>query len=347
MSNKISHCISDSSTIKEGLARINDLDGDAIFVVDNTEKVLGAVTDGDIRRGLLNDLNLSDALTKVMNPSFRHLKQNEFTLENIDALKEQKVQIIPIITKEGQLHKLINLKKFRSFLPIQALLMAGGRGERLRPLTDELPKPLLKVGDKPIIEHNIDRLALYGIEKIAISVKYKSELIETYFKDGEEKGININYIHEDEPLGTIGAISKLSPISTDAVLVMNSDLLTNINYEDFYRFFNENDADMVVASIPYKVDIPYGVLETKNDLIISLKEKPSYTYYSNGGIYLIKTSLLDRVPKETFYNATDLMDNLIADGKKVLNYPIIHYWLDIGKHEDFQKAQEDIKHIQW
>ncbi len=347
MLDKDIYCIHHHATVKDGLSKINDMNGDAIFVINDDQHVLGTITDGDIRRGFLNGITLSDSVSEVMNQNFKHLKQDEFTLEMVDELRKSKIDLIPIIDSEGKLQKILNFKSKRSILPVQVMLMAGGRGERLRPMTDTLPKPLLPVGNKPIIEHNIDRLALYGIENIAISVKYKAELIEDYFKDGAEKGLNISYIHEKEALGTIGAVSFMPEVTSKSLLVMNSDLLTNINYEDFYRFFVNNDADMVVCSIPYRVDIPYGVLEMDGNNITSLKEKPSYTYYSNGGIYLIKATLLNRIPKDTFYNATDLMEDLIQDGKKVLNYPITQYWLDIGKPQDYEKAKEDIKHIQW
>lgn len=345
MIEKNSHSIPHSASIKNGLALLNELNGHAVFVVDDQDVVLGTVTDGDIRRGLLNELNLSDSITQVMHTQFRHIKSTDYSLAAINEFRKLDIKFVPVIDPEGRITKLLDLNALRAVIPVEVLLMAGGRGERLRPMTDDIPKPLLRVGDKPIIEHNIDRLALYGVEKISISVKYKAEMIESYFKDGSDKGLEISYIHEDEPLGTIGAISYMPTIQTDAVLVMNSDLLTNIDFEDFYRFFLEKDADMVVASIPYRVDIPYGVLETSGDQITSLKEKPSYVYYSNAGIYLIKTTLLDRIPKGEFYNATDLMDALMSEGKNVSNYPIVHYWLDIGKPEDFKKAQEDIKHI--
>ena len=345
MIDKNKHILNHSANIKDGLVRINELDGSAVFISDENEIILGAVTDGDIRRGILNDIALNDSITKVMHSQFRHIKSKNYTIESINEFRKQNINIVPIIDENGRMVKLIDLSTLRSVLPIEVLLMAGGRGERLRPLTDSIPKPMLKIGDKPILEHNIDRLALYGIEKIAISVKYKAEIIESHFGDGSDKGLNISYIYENEPLGTIGAIKNIPSINTESVLVMNSDLLTNIDFEDFYLFFKDKNADMLVASIPYRVDIPYGVLETVGDSIVSLKEKPTYTYYSNAGIYLIKTNSLDKIPKDKLYNATDLMDQLMKDGKNVINYPIVQYWLDIGKHDDFRKAQEDIKHI--
>jgi dTDP-glucose pyrophosphorylase len=347
MINPATHTLQDTATIKEGLEQLNTVNGEAVFVLDANGKVVGTITDGDIRRGLIGGKTINDSIRDVMHEGFRHIKLENYSIAAIDKIKEQLIGMLPVIDDEGKLVKLLDLKKLRTVLPVEVLLMAGGRGERLKPLTDDIPKPMLRVGSKPIIEHNIDRLALYGVEKLHVSVKYKAEQIMDYFKDGAEKGLNINYITEDEPLGTLGAIRLIDNIETPAILVMNSDLLTNIDFEDFYRLFEESGADMIVASTPYRVDVPYGVLETDGNQITSLKEKPSYVYFSNAGIYLIKTSLLERIPKGKFYNATDLMDELIAEGKKVVNYPIVHYWLDIGKPEDFKKAQEDIKHIRF
>ncbi len=347
MVNPSLHTLSQTKKIKDGLELLNLVNGEAIFVIDSNNCVIGTITDGDIRRGLLNGKTLDCSITDVMHSEFRHIRSENYSIGKIDELKEQKIGMLPVIDQEGKLIKILNLSSLRTVLPVEVLLMAGGRGERLKPLTDTVPKPMLHVGSKPIIEHNIDRLALYGIEKIYISVKYKAEQIKDYFKDGANKGLQIDYIDENEPLGTLGAARLINKINTPAILVMNSDLLTNIDFEDFYRLFEESDADMVVASTPYRVDVPYGVLETDGNKITSLKEKPSYVYFSNAGIYLIKSSLLERIPKGKFYNATDLMDELISDGKKVINYPIVHYWLDIGKPEDFQKAQNDIKHIKF
>lgn len=341
------HIIQSSASIKEGLKLINATNGSVIFVIDQNNKVLGSVTDGDIRRGIINEISLDKPITVVMFKEFKFIRHSSFSLETIDNFKKQDISVVPVIDNSGQICKILNLKELRTVIPVDVLLMAGGRGARLSPMTDTTPKPMLVIGEKPIIEHNIDRLALYGIENIAISVRYKSEIIEAYLKDGSDKGLNIDYIHENEPLGTIGALTKINNLKSEAILVMNSDLLTNINFEDFYKFFMDQNADMAVASIPYRVEIPYGVLETENNQVTSLKEKPSYTFYSNAGIYLIKKSVIERIPKGQFYNATDLMNDLIHSDLKVCNFPIIDYWLDIGKPEDFKKAQNDVQHIRF
>ena len=219
---------------------------------------------------------------------------------------------------------------------------------RLRPLTENTPKPLLKVGDKPIIEYNIDRLAKVGVENIYISINYLGEQLEEYFGDGTSKNLNIGYIREGKPLGTVGSVLLVDKFEHDEIIVMNSDLLTNIDFEDFYRTFKKADADMAVAATTYHVDVPYAVLEADDQQKVkSLKEKPRYTYFSNAGIYILKRKLLDMIPKGEFYDITELMEKVLAMDHKLITYPINGYWLDIGKHEDFRKAQEDVKHIKF
>ena len=239
----------------------------------------------------------------------------------------------------------INFREIDSYLPVDAVIMAGGRGQRLMPLTEKTPKPLLKVGDKPIIDHNLTRLSLFGIDDFWISINYLGEQIEGYFGNGSERNIKISYVREDQPLGTVGAISMIDDFQHEYILITNSDLLTNLNYEHFFLEFLRRDADLAVVTIPYNVTIPYAVLETNNGHVVNFKEKPTYTYYSNGGIYLVKRSVLDVIPPNKNFNATDLMEQLIANNKKVFSYPLIGYWLDIGSPEDYQKAQIDIKNI--
>ena len=246
-----------------------------------------------------------------------------------------------------QIIDVVNFKYQKSYLPIDALIMAGGRGERLRPLTDTIPKPLLIVGDKPIIEHNIDRLKVFGIDEIWISINYLGDQIVDYFRDGSDKSLNINYVKEKNALGTAGALSLINKFSNDYVLLINSDLLTNIDFEDFFIFFKDNNADFAVACIPYQVNIPYAVMETDNKLVTGFREKPTYTHYSNAGIYLMKKEIVKKIPKESKYDATDLMQELIEGGFRVVSYPLVDYWLDIGKHEDFKKAQIDISRIKF
>lgn len=342
------HLIRTNSPIKAALAQLNELALDAIlFVVDDEEKLLGSLTDGDIRRGFLKGLTLDDAVNKFLQQNPKFLQKGAYTIDEVINYRNKNFKVIPVLCKEGKIVNIINFRFSKSYLPVDAVLMAGGRGERLRPLTDNTPKPLLKVGNKPIIEHNIDRLISYGIDDVWISVRYLGEQLEEYFDNGSSKSISIKYVWENEPLGTLGAVSKIKDFQHDYIMVSNSDLLTNLDYEEFFLDFLKNDASLSVVSIPYTVNVPYAVLETENNCIKSFKEKPTYTYYSNGGIYLLKKEVLEFIPENSFYNTTDLMELLIEKGLKVNSYPLRGYWLDVGKHEDFKKAQEDIDHIKF
>jgi len=223
--------------------------------------------------------------------------------------------------------------------------MAGGRGERLRPLTDTIPKPLLKVGNKTIIDYNIDHLRKFGIRNYYLTIRYLGELIEQHLGNGNDRDIKIRYIRETKPLGTFGSVGIISDFTSDVVMVMNSDLFTNIDLEDFYQDFIQQEADMSIASVPYTVDLPYAVLNLKNRFVEGLIEKPTYTYHSNAGIYLIKREMINTVKKPGYLDITDFMESIIKQGKRVIRYPIVGYWVDIGKHEDYQKVQEIVRHI--
>jgi len=348
MRNYRDHLLYSESTIKQALIQLDVLAKDAIlFVIDENEMLIGSLTDGDVRRGLIKGITIDNSVNSIIQSNPRFIKKGERDVQKIIEYREGHYRILPVLDKENKVVNVINFRDIRSYLPVDAVIMAGGRGQRLQPLTDETPKPLLKVGGKAIMELNVDRLALYGIDDFWFSVKYLGEQIESHFGDGKERNISIDYIWEEEPLGTIGAVSKVTNFSHDYVLVMNSDLLTNLDYEHFYLDFINQDADFAVVTIPYKVSVPYAVLETTNGHIMSFKEKPTYTYYSNGGIYLMKKSALKYIPNNTFFNATDLMEKLIQENKKVVSYPLLGYWLDIGQHEDFQKAQNDIHQIKF
>lgn len=342
------HLIASGSKIKDALIQLDKLAGDAIvFVVGQNDELIGSLTDGDIRRGLIKGISIDDSVNKVIQPNPRFIFKGEQNIKEIIDFREKNFRILPVLNGNGKIINVINFRRLRSYLPLDAVIMAGGRGSRLKPLTDTVPKPLLKVGDKPIIEHNLDRLVLYGIDDFWITLKYLGEQLEQYLGNGNERDINIKYIWEDKPLGTIGAVSKISEFEHDYILLTNSDLLTNLDYEHFFLDFLEKDADMSIVTIPYLVDIPYGVLETSNGHVLNLREKPTYTYYSNGGIYLLKKSALELIPKDEFFNATDLMHSLIENKKRVVSYPLSGYWLDIGKHEDYNKAQMDINQIKF
>lgn len=346
MRNFKEYLILTGSPIRQALSQLDLLAADAIlFVVDSRGRLKGSLTDGDVRRGLIKGLNTENRVDDFVQPNPKFIRKEKYNIEDIIDLRKRNFKVIPVLNENDEIINVVNFRFFKSYLPLDAVIMAGGRGSRLRPLTDNVPKPLLKVGDKPIIEHNIDRLCRFGVDDFWISVSYLGEQMEAYFKDGREKAINIQYIWESKPLGTIGAASHIYDFKHDFVLVTNSDILTTLDYEDFFLDFLGKEADMSVATIPYAVDVPYAVLETSNHHILSFKEKPTYTYYSNGGIYLMKREVLERIPKNLYYDSTDLMQNLLEDKKRLISYPVRQYWLDIGKPEDFEKAKSDILHL--
>lgn len=340
------HLIPQSSTIRQALEKLNDLAADAIlFAIDDEGGLIGSLTDGDVRRGLISGKALEDPVSDFVQPKPKFITKDNYDIQNVIELREGGFRILPVVDVQNRIVNVINFRYVNSYLPMDAIIMAGGKGTRLLPMTKDTPKPLLKIGGKAIIEHGIDRLRKFGVDDIWISINYLGDQIEKAFKTGESKGIQIQYIEEDKPLGTIGSVSYAEGLMHDYVLITNSDILTELDYEEFFLDFLEKGADMSIVTIPYRVDVPYAVLETSNHHIVSFKEKPTYTYYSNGGIYLIKRELLNRIPKGTFYNSTDLMQDLVQNGFNVVSFPLRQYWLDIGKPDDFEKAQEDIKHL--
>ncbi len=348
MFNLQDHIISSELTIKDALTIIDrqGLIANVLFVRDEEQKLIGSLSDGDIRRGLLKDVSLGDKVTAVMSPEFKFLNESDISPATIAGFRALGIYFVPVVDDDKCIVDILNLHTYKMQLPIDAIMMAGGKGQRLLPLTQHTPKPLLRVGDKPIIEYNVDRLAQHGIGNIYLSINYLGDQLVDYFGDGAHKNLNIQYIREDRPLGTIGSVKMVADYDNDVILVMNSDLLTNIDFYEFYTEFKKQDADMAIAATSYHVDIPYAVLESDGDNVIrSLKEKPRYTYYSNAGIYLMKKEVIGHIPEGEFYNVTDLIEALVGMGKKVVSFPILGYWLDIGKHEDFRKAQEDIKHL--
>lgn len=341
------HLINKDITLLEALSSICALAPEplVLFVVDEKNRMVGTLTDGDSRRALISGASVNDKVEKIMHRNFNYMK-----LETIDDVKEIKRQkdmrmvLVPVLDKEGHIVEIVNLEDYITRLPVDAVLMAGGKGERLRPLTEKTPKPLLPVGGKAIIDHNIDRLINYGVKHINVTVNYLKEQIEEHF--AEPRGeVKVETVREPKYLGTIGSIRFVKEFYNDTILVMNSDLFTNINYEDFYLHFKEHDVEMSVAAVPYTVSVPYGIFDLDGRDIQGLIEKPTYNYYANAGIYLIKKSALDEIPEDTFFNATDLIEKLIAENKKVIRFPLNGTWIDIGNPQEYQKANELVKHM--
>lgn len=340
------HIINENVSIKDALKQLNRLaPTNTLFAIGKNNVLKGSVTDGDVRRALIDGVDLLDSLSKILQPKPHIIKEGNLSLKQFIKFRDDDYKLIPVVNNKNQIIRIVDFKSTCSLLPVDAIIMAGGRGTRLAPLTDTTPKPLLKIGDKPIMEHNIDNLIKYGIDNFWFSINYLGEQIHSYFGDGKSRNLKFNYVQESRPLGTIGSVSLIDAFKHDVVLVTNSDLLTTINYESFYLDFLENDAAMSVVTIPYKVTVPYGVIETKKRQVSKLVEKPTYTYYSNAGIYLIKKEFLERIPKNVSYNATDFLMELANSNEKVITYPFSGYWLDIGNPNDFKKAIVDINQI--
>ncbi|MGV6860631.1 MAG: nucleotidyltransferase family protein [Putridiphycobacter sp.] len=337
--------INSEEPLNQVLIQLNENPSLQTLIVVKDQKVVGTITDGDVRRGLIKGLDQSSKVSDFMFTNFTFLTKGIYDKTKLDFIKEKKLEIIPELNVDGTLHRIIDFRKVKTILPIDAVIMAGGIGSRLMPLTKDTPKPMLKIGNKPIMEYNVDLLKSYGISNLTLSVKYLKEIIQNYYKDGQHKEMKISYVTEDEPLGTIGAVKQVEVFSNDFILVMNSDLLTNINLEAMFNLLQTEQADMVMATTDYQVNIPYGVVELNGNNVNALREKPTYTYYSNAGIYIFKKSLIEIIPSHTFFNATDFLDKLIEQKKKVVHYPIKKYWLDIGKPIDFEKAQRDVDSI--
>jgi dTDP-glucose pyrophosphorylase len=341
------HLINQDITLLEALSSICALAPEplVLFVVDKDNKMVGTLTDGDSRRALINGASVNDKVMNIMHRNFNYMKVEEIDdVKEIKRQKELKMKLVPVLDKNHFITEIINLEKYETRLPIDAVLMAGGKGERLRPLTEKTPKPLLPVGDKAIIDHNIDRLIKYGVKHINVTVNYLGEQLEEHFK--EPKGeIQVQTVREPKYLGTIGSIRFVKEFYNDTILVMNSDLFTNINYEDFYLHFKEHDADMSVAAVPYNVDIPLGILNLDGRNITGLTEKPHFGYYANAGIYLIKKSALELIPEDTMFHSTDLVEALIAAGRKVIRFPLNGTWIDIGTPQEYKRALDMVKHM--
>jgi dTDP-glucose pyrophosphorylase len=343
--------INEKTTVMEALQRINHISDNipgrplTLLVVDNNDKMVGTLTDGDLRRNLVkNGMIFNKPVSDFMFRNFTYLEQKNKNYLDIRPFYKKGIDLLPVLDDQMALTKVYNLNITKAILPVHAVIMAGGDGVRLRPLTNDTPKPMLKVGSKPIIERNVDRLVKYGIDNITISLRYLGEKISDYFGDGSSKGVKINYVKEENPLGTLGAVGLIEKFSHKYILLINSDILTTLDFSIFLKDFIDKQADMSVVTIPYYVKVPYGIMEADTFFNIKgLKEKPQYTYYCNGGIYLFRRELLKQIKPGTRIDVTDFMQTAIDTGKKVIIYPFRGYWLDIGSHEELINAQSAIK----
>lgn len=315
-----------------------------VLIVDEDNHLLGSVTDGDIRRGLLKGQDLHASVETIMHTTPYSIEQDTLTNRQIfEIMREKHYLALPII-KNGQLINVITLddliRKSKKENPV--FIMAGGFGTRLRPLTDTCPKPMLPVGGKPLLETIILSLKAQGFYKFYISTHYLPEVIQNHFADGEKFDVEIKYVHEDEPLGTGGALSLLPRHEIDLpFVVINGDVLTNMNFGKLIDFHDSQKAVATMCVREFQYQIPYGVVNSEQNVIQSMTEKPSYYFDINTGIYVISPELLDQVDAQ-FIGMPTILEQQIQHNNKVASYPLHEYWLDIGQMEDYNRAQRDI-----
>jgi len=336
-----------TSTIKEAL---NIIDRGAIqiaLVVDENEKLLGTLTDGDIRRGLLNNLSLNESIETIIFKTPTVCTTEDTKEKILEIALAKKLHQIPIVNKDG---KLVGIKEVDELLKPEyksnmVVLMVGGLGTRLRPLTDNTPKPMLKVGNKPILETIILNFKKYGFVNIVLCVSYKAEMIEVYFKDGSEFGVNIEYAHENKRMGTAGALSLVKEKLTEPFFVMNGDLLTNINFENMMEYHLSNNSIATMGVREYDFQVPYGVVKTDGADIVSIEEKPVHHFFVSGGVYVLGHEVLKYIPKDEYYDMPTLFEKVIEEKEKSISFPIQDYWLDIGRIEEFEKANNEFHEV--
>lgn len=332
-----------TSSIKEALEVIDSGAIRIALVVDKNDKLIGTLTDGDIRRGLLRGLSLNSSIETIIfkNPTVCYAEDTKEKI--LEIATQKKLYQVPIVDRKG---KLVGIEEVNELLkPLaktnKVVLMAGGLGTRLRPLTEHTPKPMLKVGDKPILETIIANFRKYGFTNIILSVNYKSEIIEEYFKDGSDFGVNIEYIHEKQRMGTAGALSLMRDKLSEPFFVMNGDLLTNINFEHMMEYHLSNNAIATMGVREYDFQVPYGVVNVDGIDIQSIEEKPKHSFFVSGGVYILSPEVLKSIPNNEFFDMPTLFEKLIAENKKSISFPIREYWLDIGRIEEFKKANSE------
>jgi dTDP-glucose pyrophosphorylase len=338
-------------TIRHTVTVIDESAKGIALVVDEERRLLGTVTDGDIRRAMLASIDLEMPVSKLLmrkvdsqypKPVTAHMGAGHEEL--LVLMRQYVLRQIPILNDDGRVVDLVMLDDLvpADKLPLQAVIMAGGFGTRLRPLTVDLPKPMLMVGGKPLMERLIAQLKQAGIRQVNLTTHYKSKKIIEYFGDGSAFGVEINYVNEEHPLGTGGALG-LMPTPSQPLLVINGDILTQVDFRAMHEFHQEQKAELTVAVRRYEMQVPYGVLECDGARVRRLQEKPKVDFLVNAGIYLLEPSVYQFIPQNTSFNMTDLIQWLLDAERTVISFPVHEYWIDIGQHADYTQAQGDVK----
>lgn len=336
--------ITENQTLLETMNVIEKASLQFAIVIDGDDHLLGTVTDGDIRRGILRGEGLEVPISAIMNANPISAKRGQKASEYKKLMKEKKLKQLPIINEANQLIDILFIDKFEAPQnKNQVVLMLGGLGSRLRPLTNDIPKPMLKVGNKPIVETIVDGFKQYGYTNFIFSVNYKKEVIQNHFQAGEAFGVTIEYVEEEKRMGTAGALSLLENRPAQPFFVMNGDLLTQVNFNQLMQFHIEHQAVATMCVREYEFQVPYGVIETAGTDLMSIKEKPVHRSFVNAGIYVLSPEVFDYIPVDTFYDMPTLFEKLIEHGKKTSVFPIHEYWLDIGQVDDFKRANQQFK----
>ena len=345
----INFALEPNATLLDAVKVIEDGQKTIAVVVDEFNNLLGALTDGDIRRSLLNGHTLNDSVVIAMNINPLTANANSEDSFLLELLIRYTYEAIPLVDSSGKFKRIVHISDLSSNKVTHvmsdfyaAVIMAGGEGRRLLPLTQDVPKPMIQVGGMPIIERQIRCLARQGVEKIFITINYLGQVIKEYFKSGEDFGVQISYLHEDMKLGTGGALSLLPTMPDRPLLVINGDVLTTFDYKHCLDFHQESKAFITVAAITHHVEIPYGVIHANNINITKLEEKPSQKFLCNAGIYTLSPEAISLVPRQQFFNMTDLIELGINQKKKVVTFPIHEYWTDIGTPAELERARNKI-----
>jgi dTDP-glucose pyrophosphorylase len=330
-------------SIRETIRRIDGSSLQIALVVDAQRKLLGTVTDGDVRRGILKGVSLEDPTTRIMNAKPTTARQGDDRDSMLAAMRARSIHQIPVVDPDN---RVVGLEVLDSLLGQKrenlVVLMAGGRGVRLRPLTDETPKPLLHVGTKPILETILESLIEQGFGRFYLAVNYLAEKFEQHFGDGSRWGVDIRYLRESTPLGTAGALSLLPERAAKPLLVMNADLVTRIGFGHLVDFHVKNKAVATMGVREYDFQVPFGVVHMQNERIVEVQEKPTHRFFVNAGIYVFDPSALDAVPAGRRFDMPDLFNALVKQGQQTAVFPIREYWLDVGRHDDFARAADEL-----
>lgn len=320
------------------------------LVVDTDGRLLNTITDGDIRRAILAGVKLDAPLKALLDRKRAVSRATPVTAlagspapELLRVMQEHHIRHLPLVDDAGKAVALATLDELlpSEQLPLQAVIMAGGAGTRLRPLTQDLPKPMLPVGGRPMLEHVIEQLRGAGINRVNITTHYKREVIENHFGDGRGFGVEVTYVKETQPLGTAGALGLMS-LPKEPLLVVNGDILTRVDFRAMLRFHREHQADLTVAVRQYDVSVPFGVIETDGERVTKVVEKPVLNFFVNAGIYLLEPCVHQFIPNGQRYDMTELIQHLVAQGRRVVSFPVLEYWLDIGQHADYMAAQSQV-----